>query len=168
MNASFRCDKDVDGKMIADRSELAFQSARISDAAFRIIDETQHLRAPTSGTIALNVDAYLIGKVLAAEPRPRLLDDDGQAIVIEEKGGACRPIGIRRSPFVRANVIEMLTQQRMQEVLDVMLVFHVQCLAIFTTQPQLPCDGVKPLTEFFRDRDVIGLVGGDGIEYSRR
>jgi hypothetical protein len=133
MNASFRCDNDVDGKMIADRGEFAFQSARISDAPFRIIDETQHLRASTSGTIALNVDAYLIGKVLTAEPCPRLLDDDGQAIVIEEKGGACRSIGIRRSPFVRANVIEMLTQQCMQEVLDVLLVFHVQCLAIFTT-----------------------------------
>ena len=40
MTASLGCDDDVDGKMFACSAKLTLQSARVTDPAFRVVDET--------------------------------------------------------------------------------------------------------------------------------
>ncbi len=134
MTASLGCDDDVDSKMFACGAKLTLQSARVTDAAFRVIDETQQMRAPSAVSITLDVGADLIGEIRPAEPRPCFLDDDGESIVIEQIGGAESAIAIRRSPLVRADVIKMLTKERMHEVLYVALVLDVDRRSVLAAQ----------------------------------
>ena len=134
MTASLGCDDDVDSKMFACGAKLTLQSARVTDPAFRVIDETQQMRAPPSVSITLDVGADLIGEIRPAEPRPCFLDDDGESIVIEQIGGAESAIAIRRGPLVRADVIKMLTKERMHEVLHVALVLDVDRRSVLAAQ----------------------------------
>jgi len=120
--------------MFACGAKLTLQSARVTDAAFRVIDETQQMRTPSSVSITLDVGADLIGEILPAEPRPCFLDDDGESIVIEQIGGAGSAIAIRRGPLVRADVIKMLTKERMHEVLHVALVLDVDRRSVLAAQ----------------------------------
>ena len=119
MTASLGCNDDVDGKMFACGAEFAFQSSWVADTTFRIIDETHHLGTPSSVSVAFDVGAYLIREILPAESSPSLLDDDGQAIVIEKIGRASNAVAVGGGPFVRADIIKMQTKERMHEVLSV-------------------------------------------------
>jgi hypothetical protein len=119
MRVSLGRDDDVDGKMFACGAEFAFQSSWVADTAFRIIDETHHLGTSSSVSVAFDVGAYLIREILPAESSPSLLDDDGQAIVIEKIGRASNAVTVGGRPFVRADVIKMQTKERMHEVLCV-------------------------------------------------
>lgn len=123
--ASFGCDDDVDGEMLAGAAQLVFQAAGVADTAFRVIDETQQMRASSSSTIALDVGAYLVHEILSAKPGPGFLHHDGQAVVIQKKCGAGCAIGIGRGPLIRPDVVEVYTEQRMHQVLEVELVFDV-------------------------------------------
>ena len=134
MTASLGCNDDVDGKVFACGAKFTLQSARVTDAAFRVVDETQQMCAPSSVSITLDVGADLIGEILPAEPSPSFFHHDGQAIVIEEIGGAGSAIAIRRGPLVRADVIKMLAKERMHEVLHVALVLDVECRSVLAAQ----------------------------------
>lgn len=132
MTASLRCDDDVDSKMFAGGGELAFQTPRITDAAFGIINETQELRASSARAIAIGVSPHLVGKILSGESRAGFLQNDGQAIMIKQEGGARCAIAIGRRPLVRTDIVKVLTEQRMHEILDVEFIFNVDGGSILT------------------------------------
>src|SRR5688500_1299975 len=107
ISASLRCDHDVDGEVFARTGKLAFQSARVADAALRIIHEAQQVGAATTSTIALDVGPYLVAELLSGEAGPRFFHDNCEAVVVEEKRRARRPAGIAWRPFVGADVVEL-------------------------------------------------------------
>ena len=92
------------------------------------------MRASSSVSITLDVGTDLIGEILPAETSPSFFYHDGQAIVIEEIGGAGSAIAIRRGPLVRADVIKMLAKERMHEVLHVALVLDVERRSVLAAQ----------------------------------
>ena len=146
--------------MFASAVQFAFESAGITDAALGVIDKAQQMRTSSSGTIALDIGAYLVHEVLPAEPGPRFLDHDCQAIVIQQKGGAGCAVSIGRGPLIRADVVKVQTKQCVCEVLHVELVLDVYRRSVLTAQPQLPGDHVKSLAELFSDAEVIHLASG--------
>lgn len=83
------------------------QASRIADSAFRVIHKTEERGAVLSGPVMFNVEAKLFGEILGGESRPRFLDDNRHAVVIQEVSGAGRVVGIAGRPFVRADVVEL-------------------------------------------------------------
>lgn len=92
------------------------------------------MRASSSVSITLDVGADLIDEILPGEPSPSFFHHDGQTIVIEEIGGAGSASAIGRGPLVRADVIKMLTEERMHEVLHVALILDVDRRSVLPAQ----------------------------------
>lgn len=168
MTASLWCDEDVDGKMFAGGGEFAFQSAGISNAAFRVINETEEMRAPSSLSVALDVNAHLVGEVFPAEPRSGFLHHDGQTIVIEEIRGAGCAVAVSRGPFVRTDIVKMLTKKRMHQVLHVALVFDADRRSILSAQAELARHDVKPLAQLLGHRNGIRVSTSRSARLERR
>ena len=132
--ASFGCDEDVDGKVITNGGEILFQPARIPDAAFWVVHETEQSGAPFTCAVSFDVETELFCEVLRAESRSRFLDDDCQPVMIKQKCGAWRIVGISGSPLIRADVVELDSQQGMEQVLDVDFVFNDHRRAVFAAK----------------------------------
>lgn len=121
---SFRSDEYVDGQGIAHRGETGFEGSRIANAAFRVVNKAQERRAATLGAIPLGIDPELLGEVFCSEAVARFFDEYRKSIVVQQKCRARRSFRITRRPFLRADIVELDSQQRMQEILHVELVFH--------------------------------------------
>jgi len=137
--------------MFARAGNLAFQSTRVANAAFGVINKAKQIRTASTGSIAFNVDAHLVREILRTETSSRLFDDDRQPVMIEKKRRALRSVGVAGRPLIRADVIELEAQKSMEQILHVELVFDIQCRSVFSTQPQLASDEVKSLAEFLGD-----------------
>lgn len=162
ITASLRCDDNVDGKMFGAAGQLVFQSTRIADAAFRVIDKAQQLGAPSSSSIALCVSANLLRQILSAESCPRFLDHNGKAIMVEEEGGARHAIAVSRCPFIRADVLEMLPEECVNEVLYVYLILDTEGRSILAAQSQLTGHRMKTLAKVFGHGEIIDIGTGGG------
>lgn len=143
--------------MLARAGNLAFQSTRVTNTAFGVINKAKQIRAASTGAIAFNVDAHLVREILRTESSPRLFDDDRQAIMIEKERCARRSAGVAGRPLICADVIELEAQKSMEQILHIELVFDIQRRSVFATQPQLASDEVKSLAEFLGDVQVIRL-----------
>lgn len=133
--ASFWCNEHVDGKLVADSGDIALQPSRVADATFRVVHETKESAASFLRTVSFNVDAKLIHEILGAQASPRFLDNDRHPIMVQEKGRARRTVRIAGGPFVRADIVELDTQEGMEQILHIHFVLDGQCGAIFTPEP---------------------------------
>jgi hypothetical protein len=121
--------------MFAGAGEVAFQPTGVADAAFRVIDKTKQIRTTSTGAIAVDVDAQLIREILHAEAWPRFLDDEREAILVEEKRRTRSSVAVAGRPLLCADVIELEAQQGMEQILHVELVFDIQRRSVFAAQP---------------------------------
>lgn len=70
--------------------------------------------------------------------------------MVEKKRRSRRTAAIRRRPFVRPDIVEMLSEERMEEILHVEFVLDIEGRSIFATEAQLPRHCMKALADRFR------------------
>lgn len=153
--ASFWCDEHVDGKLVADGGKIALQPSRVADAAFRVIYETEERGASFLRTVSFNVDTELIHEVLGAQAGPRFLDDNRQSVSVQEEGRTRCTVCITGGPFVGADIVELDTQEGMEQILHIHFVLDSYRGSIFPAEPQLTRNGMKPPAEFSAKFKVI-------------
>ena len=152
---SFWGNEYVDSQGIAHSGETGFEGSRIANAAFRVVNKTQKRRAAALGSIALGIDPELLGEVFDREAVARFFHEHCKPIVVEQKRRARGSFRIARRPFLRADIVKLDSQQRMQQILHIEFVFHAYCGSILPTKPQLPSDRMEPATEYPHEFDSI-------------
>ena len=152
---SFWGNEYVDSQGIAHRSETGFEGSRIANAAFRVVNKTQERCAATLGSIAIGIDPELLGEVFDREAVARFFDEHCKPIVVQQKRRARGSFRITRGPFLRADIVKLDSQQRMQQILHIKFVFHGYRGSILPTKPQLPSDRMEPTTEYPHEFDRI-------------
>lgn len=172
MLTSFGRDKDVDDEMCAGGAVVCFQATWVADAALWIVHKTEQYPAAVLGAIPVGIDAELIGEVFGAQARARFFHDDGQMVLIQEECRARSSVCITRCPFVGADVVELETQKRVEQILYVELVFDGQSRSVFATESKLTSDSMKAMTESFHELQylllAVGLLNRRGDQRRRR
>lgn len=76
------------------------------------------------GSIPVCIDFELVFEVFRSEARACFFDDNGQPAVVQQECRARGARGITRSPFIRADIVELCPQDCVQQILRIELVFH--------------------------------------------
>ena len=103
--------------------------------------------AAITGPVPFRIDPELVAEVFGVETRTCFLDDHRKSTVIQQERRARGSICITRHPFIRPDVVELDSQECMQEILRIELILHTERGSILPPESQLPSDGVKPTTE---------------------
>jgi len=82
--------------------------------------------------------------------------------MVEEEGGARHASAVFRCPFIRADVLEMLPEECVNEVLYVYLILDTDGRSILAAQPQLTGHRMKALAKVLGHREIIDIGTGGG------
>jgi hypothetical protein len=93
--------------------------------------------------VAADIDEELVADFLRAQPLARHFHLEDELFVLEEKVHSGRSSGVRRCPFLGADVIEVQAQERVEQVLNVVLVVELKRWPAPVTRSQLSTDAVK-------------------------
>jgi len=135
--------------VVVDGGEIVLHATWIADSAIRIVDKAEEFCALLPHLIAFGIDSDLFREIFRCQSGTGLLYNDRQPIVIEQKGCSSLAVRISGNPFIYPDIVELDPQERVQEILGVYLILYRKCGAVFTTQPQLPGDGMESLAELF-------------------
>lgn len=145
--------------MFAGTGQIAFQATGVADATFRVIYKTKQVRTTSTGAVAFDVRAHLLREFLGAEAGTRFLYNDGESILIEEKGRTRCAVAVGRRPFVCVDVIKLEAEQGMEQILHIALVLDIQGRPMLAAQAQLASDEVESLAERLCDVQVVHFWG---------
>lgn len=148
-------DDDLDDLGVADSREFRFQPSRIPNAALRVIDEANHRLVAPRGREFLRVGSQLVPDLSGTDTRFCLLSEDGTVMPWENQRDRGPIVLVRRGPFVWRHFLQLVTEQRAQQVLHVSIVVHVEGGAVFPPQTQLPRDGMKACADSADDVEGI-------------
>lgn len=97
----------------------------------------------------------LLRQVPCIQPRACFLDHDHRPFTIQQVAGSAHPVGVGRRPFLESNLIELKTEEGVEEVLEVLLVLDFQGRAVFVPQAQLSGHQVKACAQ--PSQQLMGL-----------
>src|SRR5262249_10252110 len=106
-------------------------------------------KCPTIGMclITSDVDDELFAQSLVYQALPGALHLYNDKLVLEKKVHPRRTTRVRRGPFLIPDVLEIKTKQRVDQILDIILILDLQGLAVRMTGTQLAGNEMKATTE---------------------
>ncbi len=141
---SLGCHNDFNAVSPVGRGEVSLQSTRVAHTSVRVIHKTDEGRAIGPRGIAGGIRRNLFGEVSGRQAGARLFDDHHRFLPVEQVAGSGCAVRIGRSPLFRADLIELQSEERIEEILQVILVVDLKRRTVFLPKPQLARHEVKP------------------------
>lgn len=147
--------------------QITFQPTRISDATFGIVDEAEQELTGEMGAMLLHDEAQFVGDLCSSLAGLGLFQGDPNLPLFHEEGDLPGFAGFTGAPLIRLNVFKIQTQERVEEVLDILLILNVDRITVFPTEAELSRDEVEAFAESsqppysrFEPALLAGWLGG--------
>ncbi len=131
----FRNDHDAHDHLIIILFEVVLHPAGIGNSPLRVVDHAEERATLGMLLVFRDVDYELLAELLPRQVWPRHLELHDRLDLRQEKVHARRCARVAWRPFLLADVLEMDRQERVKEVLQVVLVHHVERRAPFSPFP---------------------------------
>ena len=113
------------------RGEVGLQPSGVSHSSVWIIHKADQGRSIRPGGIVGGIGRDLFGEVPGRQSGAGLFDDHNGFLPIQEVAGSARAVRIGGSPLLRANLIELQSEERIEQILQIILVVDFERRAIF-------------------------------------
>lgn len=123
--------------------QVVFKARGIGNPPVRVVDEAHQTLALGVLLVAGNVDEELFADLLVHQSLAGLLDLDDGFDLRQQKIRARGRAGIARRPFFGSYVVEMQSQERVHQILDIVFVDDIESLTALSTLTQLQRNGMK-------------------------
>ena len=135
---SFGSDNDSHFESFFFAVQIIFQTARISNSSFRVINKTNQRLTVWVSLIFLNINDELFSNLSCIQSFPSLFYFDYSFFLFEEKIHSGTASSIAWCPFFRTNIIKIQMQKRVKKVLRVVFIFDFKRRSIIVTLAKLP------------------------------
>src|SRR5450759_3818256 len=105
--------------------------------------------------VTSNIDQKLFSGLSIAKAGVRKLDLDCDPRTFDNEVSSGAPACVRWAHLLGSNIVESCAQQDVEQILDVVLVFHIQGLAIGVTMSKLDNRCVETRQDLFDDTERV-------------
>lgn len=140
----FGSNDDPHRKPVPLPAHVLFNSARVGDSPFGIVDKADQRSAIGVLLIFLNIDTQLLPQLPRPKAAPGLFCLDNDLLQREKEIRSRTSARIIRRPHFSPDIVMLQSQQGMKQILNVVFILHAESFSIVAPRSQLPCDEVKP------------------------